>query len=65
MFKCSINFLKKQLLLISIIAISTANSIGQTVLFSEDFDGSLPVEWTNTVIDGPSGFPGWEWTDVG
>ncbi|HKK63798.1 MAG TPA: hypothetical protein VJ951_14635, partial [Bacteroidales bacterium] len=38
---------------------------GQTVLFSEDFAGELPSGWTNTVIAGPAGFPGWEWTDVG
>ncbi|MGC9375293.1 MAG: hypothetical protein ACP5DQ_09665, partial [Bacteroidales bacterium] len=37
----------------------------QTVILSEDFNGSFPAEWSNIVIDGPTGFRGWEWTDVG
>lgn len=65
MTKFSFKRFKKQLLLISIIALSSASSFSQTVLFSEDFNGSIPPEWTNTVIDGPTGYPGWEWTNVG
>jgi hypothetical protein len=65
LFKFSFKSFKKQLLFLSTIVIFSANSFGQTVLFSEDFNGSLPAEWTNTVIDGPTGYPGWEWTDVG
>ncbi|MFO8021108.1 MAG: hypothetical protein R6U65_01485, partial [Perlabentimonas sp.] len=33
-------------------------------LLYEDFDGTFPAGWTNNVIE-PTGFPGWEWTDVG
>lgn len=40
------------------------NTLGQTVLFTEDFDGGLSSEWTNTVIE-PIGSPGWEWTNIG
>lgn len=28
-------------------------------------DGDVPQEWVNNVIEGPAGFPGWEWTDTG
>ncbi|ALO15373.1 hypothetical protein L21SP5_01731 [Salinivirga cyanobacteriivorans] len=46
-------------------ALLSLSATGQTVLFSDDFNGSFPGEWTNNVIAGPAGFPGWEWTDVG
>ena len=37
-----------------------------TTLVYEDFgDGDIPSGWQNVVIEGPSGFPGWEWTDTG
>jgi len=35
------------------------------IVYYEDFAGSFPAGWQNVVINGPAGFPGWEWTDVG
>ncbi|MDA3866036.1 MAG: hypothetical protein PF489_04710, partial [Salinivirgaceae bacterium] len=57
--------IRKQLVFLLLFFAIVPGMVAQTVLFSEDFNGSLPAEWTNTVIDGPSGFPGWEWTDIG
>ena len=37
-----------------------------TTLYYEDFGGGdIPQGWVNEVIQGPTGFPGWEWTDTG
>ncbi len=34
--------------------------------YYEDFgNGDIPAGWENVVIEGPEGFPGWEWTDAG
>lgn len=57
--------LGKIILLLFLIGVNSFSISAQTVIFQEDFNGSLPLGWTNTVIDGPGGFPGWEWTDVG
>ena len=44
---------------------SIFNSTRATIIFSEEFNGSLPAGWQNNVIAGPTGFPGWEWTLTG
>jgi hypothetical protein len=37
-----------------------------SVFHYEDFgDGQLPDGWVNNVIEGPTNFPGWEWTTTG
>ncbi|MEA2106388.1 MAG: hypothetical protein U9P82_06665 [Bacteroidota bacterium] len=56
--------LRRFLFLVLFIGISL-NTFAQTVILSEDFNGSFPAGWSNIVIDGPPRFPGWEWTDVG
>jgi hypothetical protein len=42
-----------------------SNAKNSDALLYEDFDSAFPAGWTNTVVAGPGGFPGWEWTDVG
>ncbi len=37
----------------------------QIVHYETFGDGTIPAEWSNVVIEGPDGFPGWEWTDEG
>ena len=44
---------------------SIFNSTRATMIYSEEFNGSLPAGWQNNVIAGPAGFPGWEWTLTG
>ncbi len=36
-------------------------------LYYEDFGSAedIPEGWENVVVEGPDGFPGWEWTDTG
>ena len=37
-----------------------------SVMHHETFgDGDIPQGWDNVVIEGPTGFPGWEWTTTG
>ncbi len=37
-----------------------------TTMHHETFGaGDIPPDWINEVIEGPAGFPGWEWTDTG
>jgi hypothetical protein len=55
----------KFLLVFLFIVFGVGNTFAQSVLFFDDFDGQLPSGWVNNVNSGPSGFPGWEWTDVG
>lgn len=37
----------------------------QEVIYETFGDGDIPDGWSNIIIQGPTGFPGWEWTDTG